>query len=1237
MRSEKKEMKRETQIKDFEGFYLKVASPEEILSWSLGEVTKAETINYRTQKPEKEGLFSEQIFGPVKDYECACGKYKTTRYKGVVCDRCGVEVTRSHVRRERMGHINLATPVAHIWFLRSVPSRLSSILDIPLALLEKVIYYNSYIIIFVDEERKRKVINDIEREYKNKLKDWPKEERRKLEESCRHARLEVESIKPKAVLSEIDYLRIAKKYADVFTAATGSEPVKRILEELDLDKLEKELTKEIAKSKKNIQLDKKLLSRLKLVRSLIKTNTRPEWMLFTVLPVLPPELRPMVQLEGGRFASSDLNDLYRRVINRNNRLKKLLELKAPEVIIKNEKRMLQEALDALLDNSIRKTSGTAPMHTAQHRPLRSLADILQGKQGRFRQNLLGKRVDYSGRSVIVIGPDLKIHECGLPKRMALELFKPFVIGELMKKEIVFNPKAANRIIEEGPDIVWEILENVVKDKYILLNRAPTLHRLSIEAFKPRLIEGLAIQIPALVCQPFNADFDGDQMAVHLPLTEEAQREAKNRMLASLSLLKPTDGEPVMQPRHEMILGVYWLTMDLEDNRSENEYRIFSSVEEAHLAFEHNKIGLQEKIKARMKSPKVPESENNTLVVTTAGRIIFNNVLPADFPFINKELNARELKRITRDLIYHYKDFLKCADILDKIKELGFYYATLSGVSWGLIELKTPPGKDKIISETSHKVEEINRQYHEGFLTNSERKTLGEEQWRYALSRISEVIPRLIHPEDSVAMIFNSGSRGDWSVAAQIMGMKGLVVNPAGRIIDMPILHSHQEGFNVLEYFAASHGGRKGLADTALKTSVAGYLTRRLVDVAQEIIIREEDCGTKEGLKVIKSEVEEEGEKFKEKIEGRCLLQDVYGKRNKLIAKANELVDGKLAEQIASSLEEVAVRSPFLCQTHYGICQRCYGLDLGWLKPVELGEAVGIIAAQSIGEPGTQLTLRTFHAGGVAQAVDITQGLPRVIELLEASAPKGEAAFSEVNGEVTEIEKKGLHKIILIKPSVLPGEKKSGKKKNGKKNEKEAKFYEYAIPEATSLWVKKGDEVKKGDQLCEGNLNLKKFMRVCGKETCQKHILKEIKKVYNLAGEKINDKHLEIIIRQMFSRVRITNPGDTEFVKGEIIEKEQYFKIREEIKKEKKNPPQVEEILMGIKSVALTSSSVLAPASFQETRRILVKAAAEGRIDYLRGLKENVIIGRLIPAGTGFRETRNQPNDKARKTTSLEKE
>lgn len=1234
---EKREQRTEEKIGDFESLQIKLASPEEILSWSYGEVTRAETINYRTQKPEKEGLFSEQIFGPVKDYECACGKYKGIRYKGVKCDRCGVEVIHSLSRRERMGHIELATPVTHIWFLRSIPSRIGLMLNISQNALEAVVYYNGYIVTHVDEEAKKKALSDIEREFQNKIKkietdykEATKENRKKkneeknktleikqlkeqaireLSETKDRAINELLMIRPKAIFSEVDYLLLSKKYGQVFTAETGAAPIKKFLEEINLEELQKELSAEIENQKRRGQVETKLINRLRLVRAFIKSRSRPEWMILTVLPVLPPDLRPMVQLEGGKFASYDLNDLYRRVINRNNRLKKLIELRAPEVIVKNEKRMLQEAVDALLDNSIRKASSSTPMHAAQHRPLRSLADLLSGKQGRFRQHLLGKRVDYSGRSVIVVGPELKIDECGVPKRMALEIFKPFVISELIKREIVHSPKIANRLIEEGPDIVWEILENVVEDKLVLLNRAPTLHRLSIEAFKPKLVEGLALRIPALVCLPFNADFDGDQMAIHLPLTEEAQMEARTRMLSSLGLIKPADGEPVMFPRLDMVLGIYWLTMDLP-NENEQSIKIFSDEKEALYAYDLKKIKLQEKIKVRI------EKLNNELIETTAGRIIFNQILPKEIPFINKQLNAKDLKNLTRDIIEKVKDFKESAEIINKIKELGFLYATLSGISWSYSDLKIPEEKYSIIKEAQKKVEEINKQYEAGLLTEEEKKVLEQAQWREVTDLVSEKVPQQFKPDDSVFVIVNSGARASWMTASQIMGMKGLVVNPKGELIDLPILSSHHEGFNVLEYFAASHAGRKGLADTALKTSFAGYLTRRLVDVSHELIIREEECGTKKGLIINKKEIEKEGENFEEKIYGRYLLEEIKDKKGNIIAKANTLIDYELAKKInKSEIEEVIIRSPLYCQSRIGVCQKCYGMDLGWKKPIEIGEAVGIIAAQAIGEPGTQLTLKTFHLGGVARAVDITQGLPRVEELLEARSPKGEAPIAEIDGEVVDIELINHQRYIRIKP--IFSETKTKERKKGKR--RKGDLIEYVVPEVTTLYVKKGDKVKKGDQLCEGNLDLKKILNILGEEACQKYILKEVKKVYNIAGAKINDKHFEIIIKQMFSRVKITEVGDSDFIVGEIVSKNQYLNEVDRLKALKKEPPKAIQVIKGIKAVALTSESFLSAASFQETSRVLIQAAIEGKIDYLRGLKENVIIGRLIPAGTGFRK------------------
>lgn len=1197
--------KTEIKVNDFNAIRLSLASPADILSWSKGEITKAETLNYRTQKPEREGLFSEQVFGPIKDYECACGKYKRMRYKEVICDKCGVEITRSLVRRERMGHIELACPVAHIWFLSSIPSRVGTILDIPLSLLEKVIYYNSYIITSVDEEAKARIIKELEHEYQDKLKKSDSEDRGNLAESRMKAYQEIAMLKLKTVLSELEYYHFSRKYGDVFEAGIGAEPIKKMLSEIDLKKKQEELKLSLKKTATASQ--KKLLLQLKLINGLIKSGIRPEWMFLTVLPVLPPELRPMVQLDGGRYASSDLNDLYRRVINRNNRLKRLIELKAPEVILKNEKRMLQEAVDALLDNSIRKSSRSTPMQAAQHRPLRSLADALKGKEGRFRQNLLGKRVDYSGRSVIVVGSELKIHECGLPKTMALELFKPFIIKELLKREVVFNPKSASRLIDEGIDIVWEILEEVVKDKYVLLNRAPTLHRLGIQAFKPTLIEGLAIQIPALVCAPFNADFDGDNMACHLPLSTESQTEAENRILSKNGLLKPSSGEISMFLRHDMVLGIYWL-MILKDNTEEKNIKVFSSEEEALYVFEIGEVSLQEKIKVRI------QKNNNQLEETSVGRIIFNKILPEDWPFINNILKSSDLKKLTSQIINKY-DFSQSSEILDKLKEVGFYYSTRSGISLSMNDLKVPLEKKDILNKTEKEVELVYDQYSEGLLTEEEKYLLVVSKWEHATSQIGELVSKMFAKDEAVYCMFDSGARGSWGAAIQMMGIKGLVVSPTGKTIELPIISSFQEGFNVLEYFTASHGGRKGLADTALKTSAAGYLTQRLVTVAQDLVITEEDCQTEKGFEIIAQEVEKAGEKMSDKIWGRFLAEDIT-KDNKIIAKKGDFIDKELALSFEKDkIEKIVIRSPLTCECYYGLCQKCYGQDLGWKKIIDLGEAVGIIAAQAISEPGTQLTLKTKLTGGVARAADITQGLPRVNEIFEASSPKKEAIISEIDGEVEEIRNEEGSKIIKIQ---VIAEKNQSKTKNKTKKDKDnVSVKEYFVSENHDLWVKKGDIISKGQQLTSGNLNLKQYLKLAGEEACQKYILQEVKKVYNIAGEIIHDKHLEVIIRQMFSRVKITDSGDSNFIPGEIIEKRVFLTAKDELKNKKL--PEAIPLVLGIKNVALTCESFLSAASFQETSRVLIKAALNGQVDYLRGLKENVIIGRLIPAGTGFKK------------------
>ncbi len=1180
-------------MKDIKAIVLKLASPEEIKSWSRGEVTKPETINYRTQRPERDGLFSEQIFGPVKDYECACGKYKKIRYKGITCDRCGVEVTSSSVRRERMGHIKLATPVAHIWYLRTIPSRIALFLGISQNSLEKVIYYTSYIITHVNKKQKEATKKQIEQDYKEALKSkaTSKEE---IDKSYKNAIAEISLLKEKNVISEIQYFLLSKKYGHIFEAEIGGEPIKRMLENIDLKKLKEKLEDEIAKTKSETERIK-TLKRLRIVKHFLKKGLRPEWMFLTILPVLPPDLRPMVALDGGRYATSDLNDLYRRVINRNNRLKKLMELKAPEVIIRNEKRMLQEAVDALIDNSAH--SGKQPMSSSQKRPLRSLSDILKGKKGRFRQNLLGKRVDYSGRSVIVVGPNLKIDECGLPRKMALELFKPFVIHKLMEDNVVHNIKTANILIQQEPPEVWAALEEVIKGKYVLLNRAPTLHRLGIQAFRPKLVEGLAIQLPPLVCGGFNADFDGDQMAVHLPLSEEAQREARERMAANKNLLKPAGGESIAHLTQDIVLGIYYLTR--EDESKKEKIKIFADENEALLALENKKINLQEIIEVKPK-------KFNKLIKTTPGRLIFNSIFPENFEFLNKTFRKKDIKSTAFRLINDYGMEI-AGTILDEMKKLAFEYATISGVSWGMDDLKIPKKKKEIINHAEKRTLEVKKEYAEGLLSESERKAKIAEFWTKARERIRALIPETLDPKGSVFTIIDSGSRGSWDQPLQMSGIKGLVQNPKGEIIELPIKSSYKEGFNPLEYFISTHGSRKGSTDTALKTSHSGYLTRRLVDVSQEIIVREDDCGTKEGVKIYRKDGLEYGHEFKDRIFGRTALKDIKDAKGNILVKKNEIIDRNKAEKIEKeeSIKEIEVRSPITCKSKYGICSKCYGLDLATNKPVEKGTAVGVIAAQSIGEPGTQLTMRTFHIGGIAGA-DITHGLPRVEELFEARAPKFNAVVSEVTGKVKEVLKTEKENIITIE--YIP--------KNSKN--KKPELATYKAPRTLHPIVQKGDLISIGQALTDGHINLRELLKLSGKNETWRYIVNEIQKVYITQGALISNKHIEIIIRQMFSKVKIKDAGDSEeFVEGDIVDKSKLELENEALLKEGKKPVKAQELMLGITKAALYSDSFLSAASFQETTRALVSAACEAKEDYLRGLKENVIIGRLVPAGTGF--------------------
>jgi len=1185
-------------LEDFDALQLKIASPEDILDWSCGEVTKPETINYRTQRSEKDGLFCERIFGPEKDWECYCGKYRRIRYKGIVCDRCGVEVARAIVRRERMGHIKLAVPVSHIWFLRGVPSNIGLILDVSVQKLEKVIYFGAYIITDINENVRTKAFNDIEKEYKNKLKTTKGKEAKKILKNARDkAKDELSKINKLEVISELAFRMLSQKFSDVFTAGIGAEAVRDILKNIDLDKLTKELEEQVKKTPP-IQR-KKLLARIRIIKSLKKVNIRPEWMFLTLLPVMPPDLRPMVQLDGGRYATSDINDLYRRVINRNNRLKRLLELNAPEVICRNEKRMLQEAVDALIDNTARRGQKAVMATTGQRRQLKSLADMLRGKQGRFRQNLLGKRVDYSGRSVIVVGPELKLHQCGIPKIMALELFKPFVINKLIEREMVYNIRGARRLIEEEGDEVWAILEEITDNYYVLLNRAPTLHRLGVQAFKPVLIEGLAIQVHPLVCKAFNADFDGDQMAVHLPLSQKAQEESKEIMLSSVNLYKPATGEAIVVPTQDIVLGCYFMTRIQEGLNGEG--KAFGSSEEAIMAYRLGIIDLQAKIKFLSK---------NSIIETSVGRIIFNSVLPKEKEFINKEFNSKELRLLTEEMIL-ILGTEKAEKFLDKIKKLGFDYATRSGVSWGMDDLSVPADKEKIVNEAQKKVDQIRGQYQEGLLTRAERRAKSIEIWAKAKDKIAESVPSALKKDGPVDMIFSSGARGSWGQAGQLVGMKGLVINPASEIIELPIISSFKEGFNVLEYFISTHGGRKGLADTALKTASAGYLTRRLVDVSQDVIIREENCRDNKGIMIYKRDLEDLGISLAERIVGRVSLEEIKDSKKKdVIVKKNEIITKEKAKQINDlELDKLNVRSPISCKTKFGLCQKCYGYDLGKNKLIELGEAVGIVTAQAIGEPGTQLTLRTFHTGGVASDIDITQGLPRVEEIFEARIPKGKAVISELSGKVVSIKEKKQQKIVKIE-GFQEGKIKGSRKKVSK---------EYSLSSRAGIWVQKGDLVARGQQLCEGPVDLKEMFKLAGQEAVRRYIVKEVQKIYSTQGGGLNDKHIEVIVRQMLSRVKIDDSGDTGLLSGAVMEKDHFRKANENIKKAGKKMATIQPLIMGISKVALTTESFLSAASFQETVRVLIKAATEGRIDSLRGLKENVILGKLIPAGTGFKE------------------
>ena len=1180
---------------NFDSITLKLASPERIKEWSYGEVTKPETINYRTGRSERSGLFDERIFGPEKDYECYCGKYRRIRYKDIICEKCGVEVTRSIVRRDRMGHIELASPVSHIWFLRGVPSRMSTLLNITVSDLEKVIYFAGYIVIKVSAEEKETISKNLESEFKSKIKSANnEEEKEKLKELLLNTKREIAEIVPGKVLNEIAYHHFGLKYGSCFEASIGAEAIFTIFKNLDLEKLKAETLAMIPKAS---SIDKeKLEKRMSLIRSMLHSGIRPEWMFLTVIPVIPPALRPMVALDGGRHATSDLNDLYRRVINRNNRLKKLKEINAPDVILRNEKRIIQEAVDALIDNSIAKQNDSAAMSQSQKRPLKSLSDNLKSKQGLFRQNLLGKRVDYSGRSVIVVGPGLKLNQCGLPKHMALELFKPFVISKILETELAFNIRGANRLIEEGIPEVWAILEEVIRGKYVLLNRAPTLHRLGIQAFNPILIEGHAIQVHPLVCAGFNADFDGDQMAVYVPLSDMAQMEAREYMASNKNLLKPQDGSPIILPKMDIVLGCYWMTKTVDGEKGEGMY--FASPNQAITAFDLGIITFRAKIKVLGTDTARYDKFEGKVFETTVGRLFFNSIFPNDFPYLNEEITIKRMSLLVDELIVHY-GIDATPKVLDKIKDFGYHYATYSGVTWGIDSVTVPPSKKEIVAKF-HKEEEIVReQFAEGLLSEDEQYQKVIEIWEHAKKEIEKLIPTMLDPNGSTYDLITSGARGSMGSMVQMCGMVGLIVNTSGATLDFPIIPSYIEGLSPLEYFITTHGSRKGAADTALNTAKAGYLTRRLVDVAQDVVVTEEDCGTKNGKKIVAI-----GNDFAKYIHGRVLLADIKGADGAVIFKKGTLImkeDARLLEKMG--IKEALVRTPLSCETTHGICRICYGLDLGRNIMVELGQAVGIIAAQAIGEPGTQLTLRTFHAGGVA-TVDITTGLPRVEEIFERRIPKNPAIISQTDGEVLEITDNGKEKTIKVL---------SDTKADGKKNE-----MEYTVAFRRQPLVKAGAHIKKGELLTDGSADINEIVKYGGKEVAEEYIVDEINKVYDLQSASISRKHIEIIIRQMFSRKKIKDAGDTTFSPGEIVETIELIEENNRLEEEGGGTPATAgTIVLGITEVSLTTKSWLSAASFQNTNRVLINNAIRGGVDNLRGLKENVIIGNLIPAGTGF--------------------
>ena len=1271
-------------VNAFDKLRIGLATADDIRNWSHGEVKKPETINYRTLKPEKDGLFGEQIFGPTRDWECACGKYKRVRFKGIICERCGVEVTKSRVRRERMGHIELAAPVTHIWFFKGVPSRLGYLLDIAPKDLEKVIYFAAYMVTSVDEEQRHNDLPDLQDEFDTEIGNMAKRRDNEIENRARKveedlAQLEAEgegrgpartklrngaerdmaairqryddqiqrlnavfdrfkSLKPGDLEGDVDLWReMQDRYGDYFEGCMGAEAIQKRLQDFDLEAASKQLREEIDSG--SGQRKARALKRLKVVNAFLTTGNKPEAMVLTVIPVIPPDLRPMVQLDGGRFATSDLNDLYRRVINRNNRLKRLIELGAPEIMLNNEKRMLQEAVDSLFDNGRR----GRPVTGASNRPLKSLSDMLKGKQGRFRQNLLGKRVDYSGRSVIVVGPSLRMHQCGLPKPMALELFKPFVIKRLVDLNYAQNMKSAKRLVDRGDSEVWGVLEEVIAEHPVLLNRAPTLHRLGIQAFEPILVEGKAIHLPPLACAAFNADFDGDQMAVHLPLSAEAQAEARSLMMASDNILKPADGHTVTMPSQDMILGLYYLTTVIDGAKGQG--RVFSSLEEAEMALDRHEIDMQAKVLIRLPEsfvlpknwepgevkvldPREGEDEvvkeerfhdGTVLFATSYGRILFNETLPTDYPFVNEQVAKGRLSKIVDDIAMRYST-QQVAATLDALKDLGFTRAPWSGVSFAFSDVNEPPERDEKIAEYEAKADKVNANYEMGLLTEEARRQELIDLWTECTAEVSKEVEEKFDPTSNLAIIVQSGARGNMMQINQIAGMRGLVANPKGEIIPRPVKSNYRDGLSVLEYFISQHGARKGLADTALRTAESGYLTRRLVDVSQDVIVREEDCGTKAGLPIRVAERDNDGNLVLVKAAdggpySRLLAADVIDPadgQTVLYKRDDALSMDVLNDLVAHGVEEVKCRSVLTCESKRGVCAKCYGWSLATNKLVDVGETVGIVAAQSIGEPGTQLTLRSFHSGGVAAASDITQGLPRVTELFEARTPKGEAPITEFAGSIKIVENDRGRQIILTPDADSGAPKEDGV----------IKPITYQVSKRVPLKVADGDHIKVGTQLVEGSVDPKKILTILGKRAAQVNIVEEVHTVYRSQGVDIHDKHIEVIVHQMTRRVTIIDSGDTDLLPGELVDNARFREINRNIVKNGGRPAVGRPALMGITKASLATDSWLSAASFQETTRVLTEAALSEKVDDLKGLKENVIIGKLIPAGTGLARYRN---------------